>query len=138
MRRLSFPCRCTSKEPIRAPVLIVEDDEDMAGGVNALLAQAGYDACVASNGFAALEHLRRYGKPSIILLDLHMPVMDGIQMMQVLQSEPEWRRIPVVLLTGDSEVRDKSLAVRALGYLKKPIGRRDLLAMVDSALRYPT
>ncbi len=120
------------------PILIVEDDDDTANTVSDLLADAGLEACRASNGAAGLEYLRIHGPPRMILLDLYMPEMDGRQMMRALQAEPAWRRIPVVLLTADPRARERAIELRASGYLKKPFADFDLLAMIDSALRYPS
>jgi two-component system chemotaxis response regulator CheY len=120
------------------PILIIEDDDETATVVCEVLADAGFRTGRASNGADGLEYLRLHGPPKMILLDLHMPVMDGQQMMRILQREPTWRRIPVVLLTADPQARDKAIEVRAAGYLKKPFSDPDLLAMVGSALRYPS
>jgi two-component system chemotaxis response regulator CheY len=118
-------------------VLVVEDDEDTASCVSEVLASAGFASHNAANGMAALSYLAEHPAPKLILLDLYMPIMDGRRMMQVLQSEPKWRRIPVVLLTADPDAKRRAVELHATAYLKKPVHERDLLTMVDTALRYP-
>ena len=119
-------------------VLVVEDDEDTAACVGEVLATAGFTSHKAANGMAALNYLAAHPAPSLILLDLYMPIMDGRRMMQVLQSEPKWRRIPVVLVTADPDAKRRAVELHATAYLKKPVQDQDLLTMVDTALRYPT
>jgi CheY-like chemotaxis protein len=121
-----------------APILLVEDDDDVADAVSELLAAAGFEVGHAPNGQAGLDYLRTHRPPRMILLDWYMPLMDGRQMMSALQAEPRWRAIPVVLLTADPEARNRALEVRAAGYLKKPFDGFDLLTIVDNTLRYPS
>jgi CheY-like chemotaxis protein len=121
-----------------APILIVDDEDDTAHAVSELLAGHGFNVDHAANGLAGLEYLREHGRPSMILLDCSMPFMNGCQMMQALQAEPEWRNIPVVLFTADPDARNRALELRASGYLKKPCAAFDLLNMVDNTLRHPS
>jgi CheY-like chemotaxis protein len=74
----------------------------------------------------------------MILLDWHMPSMDGGEMMRIVRANSNWRTIPVVLITGDAAAKNRTLEVQAAGYLKKPIDAFDLLTMVDHVLRHPS
>ena len=121
----------------KAPILIVDDEDDTVHVVTDLLAGAGFEVRHAPNGLAGLEYLRDHRRPSMILLDWSMPIMDGRQMMEALQAEPEWRSIPVVLFTADPDARNRALEIRASGYLKKPCAPFDLLNIVDNTLRHP-
>jgi CheY-like chemotaxis protein len=121
-----------------APILIVDDEDDTAEAVGELLARHGFDVDHACNGLAGLEYLRAHARPAMILLDWSMPLMNGGQMMQAMQAEPEWRNIPVVLFTADPDARNRALELRASGYLKKPCAAFDLLNIVDSTLRHPS
>jgi len=120
-----------------APILIVEDEDDTAHAVSEMLARAGFAVGRAPNGLAGLDYLRAHGRPAMILLDWSMPLMNGPQMMQALQAEPEWRTIPVVLFTADPDAKKRALEIRAAGYLKKPCAPFDLLNIVDHTLRHP-
>jgi CheY-like chemotaxis protein len=119
-------------------ILIVDDEDDTAQAVSELLSRHGFDVEHASNGLAGLEYLRAHGRPAMILLDWSMPLMNGGQMMQAMQAEPEWRNIPVVLFTADPDARNRALELRAAGYLKKPCAAFDLLTIVDNTLRHPS
>jgi CheY-like chemotaxis protein len=119
-------------------ILIVDDEDDTVHVVRQLLAEAGFDVGHASNGSAALDYLvRAHEQPAMILLDWSMPIMNGRQMMEVMQADPEWKNIPVILFTADPDARARALEMRASGYLKKPCAPRDLLAMVDHTVRHP-
>jgi CheY-like chemotaxis protein len=119
-------------------ILIVDDEDDTVHVVRQLLAEAGFDVGHASNGSAGLDYLLGASEqPAMILLDWSMPIMNGRQMMEAMQADPEWRNIPVVLFTADPDARARALEMRATGYLKKPCAPRDLLAMVDHTVRHP-
>jgi CheY-like chemotaxis protein len=121
-----------------APILIIDDEDDTAHAVCELLSRHGFDVEHAPNGLAGLEYLRAHTRPSMILLDWSMPFMNGGQMMQAMQAEPEWRNIPVVLFTADPDARNRALELRAAGYLKKPCAAFDLLTIVDNTIRHPS
>jgi len=119
-------------------ILIVDDEDDTVHVVRQLLAEAGFHVGHASNGSAGLDYLSGANEqPAMILLDWSMPIMNGRQMMEAMQADPEWRNIPVVLFTADPDARARALEMRASGYLKKPCAPRDLLAMVDHTVRHP-
>ncbi len=122
----------------RPCILLVEDDDDVSDVVAATLRAAGYDVDLARNGEEGLWRLRQGQLPRLILLDWSMPVMSAPDMFAAMQSEAPWRGLPVVLLTAHDDAKDKALALRASGYLKKPIDSEDLLRMVNVLLREHT
>jgi signal transduction histidine kinase/CheY-like chemotaxis protein len=86
-------------EPGRAPVLIAEDDEATREGLRRILAGEGLPTLEAGDGTSALTCLGRQ-LPSLILLDLMMPGMDGFELLAELQGHDSWRQIPVIILTA--------------------------------------
>jgi CheY-like chemotaxis protein len=120
-----------------APILIVDDEDDTVHVVSELLTEAGFDVDHAANGSAGLAYLRASERPAMILLDWSMPIMNGRQMMEIMQADPQWRNIPVILFTADPDARARALEIRASGYLKKPCEPLDLLTMVDHTVRHP-
>jgi len=82
-----------------APVLVVEDDEATREGMRRILEGENLRTFCAPDGLKALDVLRHH-QPSLILLDLMMPGMDGFQLMEELQERPEWKDIPVVVVTA--------------------------------------
>jgi len=122
----------------RPSLLLVEDDDDVAGILMETLLATDYDVDVAHNGAEGLDCLRRGQIPKLILLDWSMPVMNGPEMFAAMQAEPAWRDLPVVLLTAHDDAKSKAIALRASGYLKKPVDPDDLLRMVSALVREQT
>jgi len=115
-------------------VLLVDDDRAIRDTIGQLLEEEGYRVAVAANGLEALEHLREGdgGRPSLIVLDLMMPVMDGWQFREAQLRDPRLASIPVVVLTADGNTRQKGTRMGAAAALQKPIALERLLAVVDA------
>lgn len=116
------------------PVMIVDDDLDLGELLAELIASVGYPVMRARNGAEALEQLRQATTPpSLILLDLMMPVMDGWTFREQQLGDAALRNIPVVVLTADARAHDKP-RTKALHFnrvLTKPIEFERLLEMVQ-------
>ena len=82
-------------------ILVVDDNPQMHQLYRAALARSGYRLLVASSGAEALLVLSNHF-PDLILLDLAMPTMDGLEFLRVLREQPEWRNIPVIVITAFS------------------------------------
>jgi signal transduction histidine kinase len=106
----------------------VEDDEDIAEELRAILEDAGYSVEACHNGEQALERLRE-SPADLVVLDLVMPVMDGWQFRALQRSDRSIADIPVVVITADSSA--KAAAVHAESYVKKPFGAHDVVNAVD-------
>jgi CheY-like chemotaxis protein len=120
--------RAAVKTPAR--ILLVEDDLSIRESIAELLEEEGYTVICAANGAEALERLEVESAPSLIVLDLMMPVMDGWQFRASQQSSPEHASIPVVVISADGNARDKAQRLSAAGHLRKPISYEDLIAVV--------
>lgn len=94
-------------------ILIVEDDNFVAEVYIAKLAEMGYEATLAQNGEEGLKELKK-NKIDLILLDILMPVMNGVEMLEEIKKRPEWKNIPVILLTNVGE-KESIQKVRDLG-----------------------
>jgi PAS domain S-box-containing protein len=117
-------------------VLVVEDDPDILDGVASVLESEGYRVVRAANGNEALEHLRR-GRPQVILLDLMMPVMNGWRFLEEQRKVEEFASIPVMLLSADGNLPQKTQALGVRGYIAKPVKTEDLLAAVERCTAAP-
>jgi CheY-like chemotaxis protein len=113
-------------------VLIIEDDVDIREALIGILRDEGYVADGVGNGLEGLDHLRapRRPAPALILLDLMMPVMNGWQFRAEQQQDAALAAIPVIVISADAGVKQKSEALGAAGYLKKPIELDALLRVV--------
>jgi CheY-like chemotaxis protein len=115
-------------------VLVVEDDVDIRDALVGILRDEGYVAASAANGVEALDHLRSTApRPSLILLDLMMPVMNGWQFRTAQKSDETLNEIPVVVISADASVKQKAESIGAHGFLKKPI---ELDALLDLVAKY--
>jgi CheY-like chemotaxis protein len=116
-------------EPARR-ILVVDDDDDIRRLVCLILASEGYEAIPASDGLEALRLLHERERPSLILLDIMMPRMDGEALVAVLNMSPDLRTIPVVIMSGHGDAQEKSRTCSARGCLVKPVDVDDLLTTV--------
>ena len=112
-----------------ASVLIVEDDRDTREMLGRFLELEGFDVHTAANGELALRVLQDEEPPSVIILDLMMPVMNGWQFRLAQQSDPNLSQIPVVVVTA-AGVREDIPAISADGWLSKPVDFDRLLATI--------
>jgi CheY-like chemotaxis protein len=116
------------------PILVVDDDEAILRTVEATLADEGYTVLAASDGAAALD-LVRQRSPSLILLDMKMPVMDGWGFARAYRAQPR-PHAPIVVLTAAVNAGQRAAEIGARGYLAKPFNLDDLLAMVSQCLSH--
>ena len=122
----------------QAKILIVEDDRNLLAGIQAILELDGYEVLSAENGLQALEILRHEPElPHLIVSDIMMPQMDGIELLKAVREEQKWIAIPFIYLTAKGDKSDV-LRGRVLGvddYLVKPFDGEELLIAVESRLK---
>lgn len=118
-------------------VLIVEDELDIRQDVAEVLRDEGYEVSMAANGAEALARLRAGFEPCLILLDVMMPVMNGVEFRAEQVKEPSLASFPVFLVSGDGSVRQKAADLNAVGYLVKPFRLNDLLTAVARFCHHP-
>jgi len=114
-------------------VLVVDDDPKVCETLDRYLAHAGYTAMSALDGRRALEAARTFA-PDLIVLDVMLPEIDGLEVCRTLRAESG---VPIILLTARSTERDKlaGLELGADDYLTKPFSPRELVARVQAVLR---
>jgi len=116
-----------------ARILVIDDEPSIINLVSAYLKPEGMDVYTAADGTAGLKAARAY-KPDLIVLDLMLPGMDGIELLSQLRRESN---VYVILLTAKTEETDKivGLSVGADDYVTKPFSPRELVARIKAALR---
>jgi CheY-like chemotaxis protein len=124
-KNLCGVCEERAVEP-SAPILIVDDDEDIREALHSLLELEGYTVLSAANGREALELLSRSPRPGLILLDLMMPLMNGWEFKQAAAKNPALASIPVVIVTA---FPGRLESLNAAGALIKPIEMDALIAV---------
>jgi CheY-like chemotaxis protein len=114
-------------------VLVVDDDPDILDAICDILDAEGYRVSRARHGQEALEQVE-HELPDVILLDLMMPVMDGVAFSQALRRRPAGAEVPIVVISADGNPQ-RATAVGAVGYLAKPFDIDALLAQVAGITR---
>ena len=113
-------------------IFIVEDSKEIQNLIGDLYSNKGYKLECASNGLEALEKLRVFDElPSLILLDIGMPLMDGFQFRKEQEKDSILTEIPVIVLTGDVDAEAQSIRMGAHGHLQKPFSAGNLYSVVD-------
>jgi CheY-like chemotaxis protein len=116
----------------RRDILIVDDDPDIRDALGECLRYEGYDVHAAADGRDALDRLEFGLKPDLILLDLMMPVLNGFDVLAALKSRPEWKAIPVVVVSANRGYQTEDLE-GAVEILRKPVNVDRLIAVVEQA-----
>lgn len=121
---------------VQKTVLVVEDDPDIRDIVQDLLESEGYDVVPASHGKQALEFLlgvKKTAKPDLVILDMMMPLVDGRQVLEAMQADPELASIPVLVISAVA--REKPAGAAA--FLRKPVSLEKLFETVRTFVNRP-
>lgn len=120
----------------RGAVLVVDDEPTIAEVVARYLERAGYRTRIAGDGLEALE-VAASQRPDLVVLDLMLPGLDGLEVMRRLREQDQHDRVAVILLTAKGEESDRVIGLRlgADDYVVKPFSPAELVARVDAVLR---
>jgi CheY-like chemotaxis protein len=124
------------------PILLVEDDTIDATAVKRAFEHLHIknNLFTVGNGEEALEYLRDKDnpRPQIILLDLNMPKMNGVEFMKIAKADDHLRKIPVVILTTSKDEQDRVITFNlgAAGYIMKPMDHNDFIGMMEKIHQY--
>ena len=132
-----------ASEPQDIRVLIVDDHGSMRSIIRQLLAQVGIENVIEAEDGAealALLHSREFDDPDVVICDLHMAKMDGMEFCNRVRRDDDIRRrlIPILILTGDHDrlIHDVSRQIGATSVLTKPISAPDLLHEIETAIGF--
>jgi two-component system, cell cycle response regulator len=128
--------RRSEDRPVVSTILVVDDSTAIRRIIGRTLTEAGYSVVEAENGLAALAACRAE-RPDLVLLDVDMPVMDGLTTLREMRADPELQDLPVLFLTARTGGADVAagLALGAEDYLRKPCEPAELTARVARTLR---
>ncbi|NOR47614.1 MAG: response regulator [Methanosarcinaceae archaeon] len=120
----------------RQKILIVDDELDALTALKRALEADNYNVVEAADGLSAIEKVKTE-KPNVVLLDLMMPEMDGIEACKHLKSDPKYKHIPIIMLTAKGEIDNKieGIEMGADDYVTKPFNLHELKARIKMVLR---
>jgi|SRR5580700_473063 signal transduction histidine kinase/ActR/RegA family two-component response regulator len=139
---VTLPCAIAASRPVAAPaasgprLLVVEDNQVNQKVVTAILRKRGFVIELANDGREALAKLDSAGDFDLILMDVQMPALDGLEATRLIRKDERWKHLPIVAMTAHAMTGDKERCLEAgmNGYISKPVHPSHLLATVDEFL----
>lgn len=118
-------------------LLMAEDEEDTASLLRFLLERSGYHVLHAQDGKQAQQMIDTMPAPHLVLLDIMLPHMSGLQLLPYIRKKPDWQQVPIIMLTADSSEHDiqQALTSGANDYMVKPFNPRELTARLSRFLK---
>ncbi|MCK5679681.1 response regulator [bacterium] len=119
-------------------ILVVDDSMSMRAIIKKVITMSGFDVgeiAEAENGLEALAKLEDFWA-DVVLTDIHMPEMDGVELLKRIKSNPMTKALPVIMITTESrdEIVSDAIALGAAGYIKKPFRPEDIKALLAESL----
>jgi len=116
-------------------ILIVDDNPENLGVLGSIIDESGYTPCFSTNGVEALRYVKEK-HPSLILLDIMMPDMNGFEVCRLIKQDPTLADIPIIFLTAKTEKDDviAGLELGAVDYVTKPFSQKELLTRINTHL----
>ena len=118
-------------------VLVVEDDVHIAHVLNFMLERQGYRVIHVADGRAAVQHVVSQAAPSLVLLDVMLPYVDGFEIIGLIRVQAGWEGVPVLMLTAKNTERDtvRALDAGADDFIIKPFQPQELLARLRRLIK---
>lgn len=116
-------------------LLLIEDEPDTADLVTLIMTEQGYQVVHAADGADALEKIALMPPPSLVLLDIELPHVDGVTILETIRATPDWQHVPVVMLTAsaDPQCVKKVASLKVQEYVLKPFKQGTLAKYVERA-----
>jgi len=133
---LTYQGSPSEDEMNQSRILVVEDDDDIAQLLAITMKKAGFDVAISDNGYEALNLIRKH-PPDLLILDLMIPGIDGLEVCKAMKRDPRTAAVPVLIVTARGEEIDRiiGLELGADDYVVKPFSPRELLLRVRGILR---
>lgn len=118
-------------------ILLVDDSFTARKIIGFMLKERGYKIIEANNGIDALEKMARF-PIDLVITDLNMPKMDGLELVSSLKNDLTFKDIPIIIISLESEnqERDRGMKLGASAYFKKPVSKSELIKKIDSLLKF--
>lgn len=119
-------------------ILIVDDEQDIRTYLSTLLEDHGYSTILAKDGIEGMQQVQG-APPDLVTLDISMPEKSGIKFFREMKSSEQWKKIPIIIVTGVSEDFKKFISSRQQipapeGFVPKPINQEEILGLVRKLL----
>lgn len=117
-------------------ILYVEDNEEIAFLMKAILEREGFEICHYLNGSDAVAHVHSMAPSSIVILDIMIPYLDGFQLIREIRAQDSWAAVPILMVSAKSREQDivQALELGANDYVTKPFRPPELLARIKRLL----
>ena len=127
----------TAPRAEKLTLFLAEDEEGTAILLKFLLARVGYTVVHAADGQQAQTMIDQMSPPALVLLDIMLPYLNGLQLLAHIRQKAEWQHVPIIMLTADSNERDiqQALAAGANDYMVKPFNPRELIARLQRFIK---
>ena len=127
----------TAPRAEKLTLFLAEDEEGTAILLKFLLARVGYTVVHAADGQQAQTMIDQMSPPALVLLDIMLPYLNGLQLLAHIRQKAEWQHVPIIMLTADSNERDiqQALAAGANDYMVKPFNPRELTARLQRFIK---
>jgi len=112
-------------------ILLAEDHPDSREALSTLLRAFGYDVRIATNGREAVD-IALLEQPDLILMDVMMPIMDGLTATRTLRADPDFRQVPILAVTAMAGAEDHVFAAGCDAWIRKPVNMRSLVDTIRS------
>jgi CheY-like chemotaxis protein len=122
----------------KTPVLVVDDNDEIRQSLGFLLEARGYAVSTAVDGIDALGQLHGGLRPTVVILDLNMPRMDGRRLRQRMLEDDDLNALPVVILSAAQDIERIAYSLRAADYMPKPCNIDRLCVMLRTYCMQPT
>lgn len=118
-------------------IWIVDDDEEMTNAIRMMLGLLDFQATGFVNARSTAQALLAGKRPDLILLDINMPEVSGLDLLEFLRRRPEWKELPIVMLSSEAAdvTVDKAMAMGADGYVMKPVTIEEIEKAFDAAFK---
>ena len=123
--------------PDKITVLVIEDNPEIAYLLKFMLTREGFSVVHAADGQRARELIDEIEPPALVVSDIMLPFIDGYQLIAQMRGKPEWRDVPIIMLTSKSQERDitRALEAGANDYVVKPFRPKELVARLRRFLK---
>jgi two-component system chemotaxis response regulator CheY len=113
--------------------LVIDDSRAVRLLVSSILREQGFDVCDAAHGQEGLKKLQENAEIRLVLVDWNMPVMDGLEFIQAVRTQPEWDDVQIVMVTTETESQQvqRAMSAGANEYVMKPFSREVLVAKLS-------